>query len=75
MSGSRRCWGNLDMCMGVSPTSGMPVPHSLNIDPMQRMLNRRADKKAPDGTPKRQGQTSPDQLTLISSKAVGGLLS
>jgi hypothetical protein len=63
------------MCIGISSFSGMPVPPSLNIDPMQRMLNKRADKKAGPDAPKRRGLTSPDQLTLISSEAVGGLLS
>jgi len=62
------------MCIGTSPFSGMPVPHSLNIDPVQKMLNKRADKKAGPDAPKRSGATSPDQLTLISSEAVGGLL-
>ena len=52
----------------------MPVPHSLNIDPVQKILNKRADKKAGPDAPKRSGATSPDQLTLISSEAVGGLL-
>lgn len=62
------------MCVGTSPYSGMPVPHSLNIDPVQKMLNKRSNKKAGPNAPKHSGSTSPDQLTLIGSKAVGGLL-
>jgi hypothetical protein len=62
------------MCVGTSQF-GMPIPPSLNIDPVQKMMSKKADKNAGPNAPKRSGVASPDALTMVSSQAVGGLLS
>jgi hypothetical protein len=61
------------MCVGTSQM-GMPVPQSLNIDPVQKELTKKNPKKQKEK--KVAGiSTGPDQATLLGEELVTGLFS
>jgi hypothetical protein len=61
------------MCFGTSQM-GMPVPQSLNIDPVQKKLAKKNPKKQKE-TKVAGVSTGPDQLTLLGEEFASGLLS